>query len=258
MIDAMKIFNPIDYAGTATQYYNKDYANGFYTLLNENEEFSILRQNFTSIVKDNTGTKVVLTADQSFCPGVSIEFKFNSSYGYFTFKIGDRTDFTSQDWSIGTSSNPAKIKTIKTKNGGFGFWFTTAPETFFIINYLSNTENNAILKQLLVLDNKQPKITSLNIDYQIILQALISPDEPSMTVSSNRLDFRGYNLTKGGLTYFIYPFYYQKYDFLDVYYYDGGASFIGDKEITILDDRIFLCLTPDSNLLIELKGDEDE
>ena len=89
MIDAMKIFNPIDYTGTATQYYNKDYANGFYTLLNENEEFVNLIENHKEFSVEEVQTK----ADELLLNFVkSTKTKSNNEETKATFSVKEMTD----------------------------------------------------------------------------------------------------------------------------------------------------------------------
>jgi hypothetical protein len=78
-------------------------------------------------------------------------------------------------------------------------------------------------------------------------------------VSVGRLDYRGYNLAKGkDNTFMLYPYYNSTVTYLDLYYYDGGNSLIGNKELVYIGDRVFLCLSWNTNFLIELKVPEED
>ena len=143
------------------------------------------------------------------------------------------------------------------KNGGIIFWTSYSSIVYVIQNVLYRD----IQESFLTFSAFDKTSTTARFFFDGDSTNIIVPEQIEIytpSISNSRYDHRGYNLTRGGDTWFIYPYSLGNYSLVDTYYYDGGSHFLNDFEVIHIENRAFLCLNGFSNFLIELKIPEED
>ena len=148
------------------------------------------------------------------------------------------------------------------KHGGIIFWANYLSIVYIVQQILDKTTQDSYLTfsafdktsttGRFFFDSENTSIVTKN----IIVPEQIETYIPS--TSTGRYDHRGYNLTRGGNNWMIYPYVLGDNRLVDTYYYDGGDSYLNSFEVINIDNRAFLCIDASSNFLIELEIPEED
>lgn len=237
-----KYFNIISDYENYPIYGKSDFISNFKIVGNSIDLSGDFKIDFGILYADYIGLSYVLKVD---CNNFSIE-DYDSSYP-------TREKYT---WNnqiiVREQSFINNINVAELKHGGMVFWFNFNPNLVFFVTSLHNSVNDIYSNEIFTIFEDKLYYSLGDTTKEFPYTA-----EPSFIKSTGRQDFRGFNLTNSD-KYYIYPLYISNIDFRDIFYYDGGTSYIGDKEIVYLDDRVFLCPHYNKNLLLELKVEEDD
>lgn len=165
-----------------------------------------------------------------------------------------------------TISNPATIQNAffitYPKHGGIIFWSNYSSIIYIVQQILDNvTEDTYFTFSAFDKTSSTSRFFFESINEYTKIKNIVLPEQIETYIPStsiNRYDHRGYNLTRGGSTWLIYPYILSNNKLVDTYYYDGGSATLNDFEVINIEDRVFLCLSALSNFLIELKIPEED
>lgn len=273
-------YKPFDYTTYVARQYNNStehytsFLLGIYNLIMNNPDLQEWIEEYFVVEysKETTGTKPV----NLLFLGNSSLIDTNSQIRFYAGSSNTDVDihcclYFKNNSAIARSDNVTiprnvVINLAPLKNGGFIFWIgePLIRSFYFLVTKVKNNLTNLYTTEVMFGNGASLKCTipikdisgfyNDRIDYSILPHSEIKMQD----ISAGRYDYRGYNITKGGGDFILYPYYNDEYSFLDLYYYDGGNCYIENKELVYIGDRVFLGLKDNNNFLIELKTKEDD